>query len=79
MNDIANLTWEGNSKAMYDKMMSTAPAFMRDKARKKFEEWIQNKGVTAMTEALIEQHVSETLPPQFRGMLLAQLAGLKTS
>lgn len=78
MTDITSLTWEGNSRAMYDKMMASAPVFMRDKARKKFEQWVDQRAVTALTETLIEEHVNEVLPPQFRGMLLAQLAGLKT-
>ena len=78
MSEFTSLAWEGNSKAMFDKMMSSAPVFMRDKARKKFEEWVASQRLTVLTEALIEQHVTETLPPQFRGMLLAQLASLKS-
>ncbi len=78
MSTLSSLTWEGNSKAMFDKMISTAPAFMRDKALKKFADWTAEKSLTTITEALIEQHVTETLPPQFRGMVLGQLASLKS-
>ena len=72
------LIWEGNSKAMFDKMLSTSPSFMRDKVQKKFNEWVAAKGLTTLTEAAIEQHVTETVPPQFRGMVLGQLASLKS-
>ena len=75
---VDNLTWEGNSKAMYDKLVASAPAFMRDQAINGFAAWISQKGITTMTEDLVEQHVKDTAPAPMQGMILGQLQPLKS-
>ena len=75
---VDNLTWEGNSKAMYDKLVESAPAFMRDQAINGFANWVSQKGITTMTENLIEDHIKETAPGPMQGMILAQLQPLKS-
>ena len=73
-----DLSWEGNSKDMYDKLVSAAPAFMREKAENDSKPWIAKKGITTMTEDLLEEHIKETAPPPMQGMILAQLQGMKS-
>ena len=75
---LDNLTWEGNSKAMYDKLVESAPAFMREQLKKGFEDWVAKKGITTMTEDLLEEHVKETAPGPMQGMILAQLQPFKS-
>ena len=57
---VEDLSWEGNSKNMYEKLVSAAPAFMRKKAENDFKQWIDKKGITTMTEDLLEEHIKET-------------------
>jgi|GEM_PF-297986 len=78
MPSIDDISWAGNSRAMYDKIVSTAPVFMQGKVRSKFLEWTEKKNLSAITEALLEAHITETIPFAFRGMVLAQLASLKS-
>jgi len=75
---VENLSWEGNSKTMYDRLVQSAPMFMRDKAQKDFQEWIAKKGITTMTEDLLEEHVKDTAPAMMQGMILAQIQSLKS-
>lgn len=78
MENEDKLIWEGNSKVMFDRMLTTAPSFMREKIQKKFDEWVAAKGLTTLTESDIEDHVKDTVPSQFRRMVLAQLVSLKS-
>ena len=75
---VENLSWEGNSKAMYDKLMESAPLPMREMAKKGFADWVTKKGITTMTEDLLEAHIKETAPAPMQGMILAQLQPLKS-
>jgi hypothetical protein len=75
---VDNLSWEGSSKTMYDKLLESAPAFMRDQAKKGFEDWVAKKGITTMTEALLEEHIKETAPAPMQAMILAQLQQFKS-
>ena len=75
---VENLSWEGNSKSMYEKLVESAPMFMREQAKKGFADWITKKGITTMTEDLVETHIKETAPAPMQGMILAQLQPLKS-
>ena len=75
---VENLSWEGNSKSMYEKLVESAPMFMREQAKKGFAEWIDRKGITTMTEDLVEEHIKETAPAPMQGMILAQIQPLKS-
>ena len=75
---LDNLTWEGNSKEMYDKVISFAPWPMQEMAKKEFKGWVEKKNITTMTEDLLEEHIKETAPSPFVGMLLEQIQPLKT-
>ena len=69
---IDELQWSGRSRAMYDAMIESAPAFLRTRAREGFERWMGARGDT-VTEDLLLAHVRETLPDPYRGMLLKRL------
>ena len=75
---ISDLNWEGKSKEMYDAILSAAPGFMKQKAEEGFKEWVEKKGIDTMTEALIEEHIKETVPSPIQGMVLGKIAPYKT-
>ena len=74
---VENLNWEGNSKEMYEKLMSSVPPFMQDMAKNGFKEWVEKRNLDTMTEDLLEEHVKETAPPPFVDKILEQLKALK--
>jgi hypothetical protein len=75
---VDDLSWEGNSKTMFDKLLESAPAFMREQAKKTFEDWVAKKGITTMTEELLEEHIKESAPAPMQAMILGQLAQFKS-
>lgn len=75
---IEDLKWEGNSKEMYDKILSSAPGVMKKKAEEDFKIWVEKKGLATITEALFEDHIKETTPAFIQGLILAQITALKT-
>lgn len=75
---LENINWEGNSKAMFEKLVSSAPPFMRDKAQNDFKAWVEKKGITTLTEDLIEAHIMESAPAPIQGMVLAQIRPLRS-
>jgi len=76
---MADLTWEGNSKAMFDKMIESSPKPFRAMTEKKLMEAITNKAAGgAVTEDIVIACVQEVTPKPFVGMAMKQLEPLKT-
>ncbi|MCC7411452.1 MAG: hypothetical protein IT495_07465 [Gammaproteobacteria bacterium] len=78
MRAIDELGWEGNSRAMFDRMLADTPAFMKDRALASFNGWVAANDVTTLTEELLERHVVETVPKPIQPMVLAKLRALKS-
>jgi len=74
-----NINWEDNSRSMFEKLISSAPPFIRDKAQNGFEAWLKRKGITTVTEDLIEACIMESVPASIQGMLLAQIRLLRST
>lgn len=76
---MADLTWEGNSKAMFDKLIESSPKPFRAMTEKKLMEAIENKaGGAAVTEDIVIECVKEVTPKPFVGMALKNIEPLKS-
>lgn len=76
---MADLTWEGNSKAMFDKMIESSPKPFRAMTEKKLMEAITNKAAgNPVTEDIVIACVQEVTPKPFVGMAMKQLEPLKS-
>jgi len=78
MGAMQDLVWEGNSRAMFERILADTPAFMRERALNGFRRWVTANGVTCMTEALLQRHVVETVPRPFQAAVLAKIAALES-
>ncbi len=77
---MADLTWEGNSKQMFDKLVESSPKPFRAMTEKKLMEAITGKaGDGAVTEDMVIQAVQEVTPKPFIGMAMKSIEPLKTS
>ena len=76
---MADLVWEENSKAMFDKMIEASPKPFRAMTEKKLMEAIVSKATDGkVTEDIIIACVQEVTPKPFVGMAMKQLEPLKT-
>jgi hypothetical protein len=77
---MADLNWEGNSKAMFDKLIEGSPKPFRAMTEKKLTESLTGKAGDggAVTEAMIEEAVKEVTPKPFVGMALKSIESLKS-
>jgi len=76
---MADLTWEGNSKKMFDEMIESSPKPFRAMTEKKLTEAIEGKaGGGAVTEDIVIECVKEVTPKPFVGMALKKLEPLKS-
>jgi MFS family permease len=75
---LGEVEWAENSKGMVEKLLASAPGPMRGVMEKGLSDWIGSKGVSVMTEALVVEHLNETVPKEFLPMVLAQIEGLKS-
>ena len=77
---MADLNWEGNSKAMFDKLIEGSPKPFRAMTEKKLTECLTGKAGDggAVTEAMIEEAVKEVTPKPFVGMALKSIESLKS-
>jgi len=77
---MADLTWEGNSKAMFDKMIESSPKPFRAMTEKKLMEAINNKAADGkVTEDILIECVKEVTPKPFVGMAMKHLEPLKSA
>ena len=72
-------TWEGNSKAMFDKLIESSPKPFRAMTEKKLMECITGKaGGGAVTEDIVIEAVKEVTPKPFVGMALKNIEPMKS-
>jgi len=76
---MAEATWEGNSKAMFDKLIESSPKPFRAMTEKKLMEAIMAKaGDGAVTEDMVIEAVKEVTPKPFIGMALKNIEPMKS-
>jgi len=77
---MAELNWEANSKAMFDKMIESSPKPFRAMTEKKLMEAIAEKAGDGgtVTEAVVIECVQAVTPKPFVGMAMKTLEPLKT-
>lgn len=77
---MADLTWEGNSKAMTEKLIESSPKPFRAMTEKKLMEGLANKaGDGAVTEDMVIEVVKEITPKPFVAMALKNIEPMKSS
>ena len=78
---MADVTWTGNSKAMFDKLIESSPKPFRAMTEKKLMEAIVNKAGDggSVTEDIVIECVKEVTPKPFVGMALKNIEPLKSS
>ena len=76
---MADLTWDGNSKAMFDKLIESSPKPFRAMTEKKLMEAIENKAAgAAVSEDMVIEAVKEVTPKPFVGMALKNIEPMKS-
>ncbi|MCX5895723.1 MAG: hypothetical protein NTZ51_07835 [Proteobacteria bacterium] len=78
---MADLTWEKNSKAMFDKCIEGSPKPFRAMTEKKLTEAITKKAGDAavVTEDMVIDCVKEITPKPFVAMALKAIEPLRTA
>jgi len=77
---MAELNWQDNSKAMFDKLVENSPKPFRAMTEKKLLEVLTKKAGDsgAVTEEMIEEATKEVTPKPFVAMALKAIEPLKT-
>jgi hypothetical protein len=77
---MAELNWQGNSKAMFDKLIESSPKPFRAMTEKKMMEGIEKKAGEggAVTEDIVVEVVKEITPKPFVAMALKNIEPLMT-
>lgn len=77
---MAELTYEGNSKAMIEKLVESSPKPFRAMTEKKLNAGIEAKAGDGgvVTEAIVEETVKEITPKPFVAMALKGIEALKS-
>ena len=77
---MAELTWEGNSKKMYDEMIESSPKPFRAMTEKKLTEALTSKAGDSgnVTEDMVIETVQEITPKPFVGMAMKKLEPLRS-
>jgi hypothetical protein len=77
---MAELNWDGNSKAMFDAMIEGSPKPFRAMTEQKLKAALEAKAGDGgtVTEAMIEEAVKEITPKPFVAMALKNLEPLKS-
>lgn len=63
---LADLKWEGNSKKMYDEIISSLPPMYKAAVNKKFEVWVNQKNQTTIKEWNIKHTLEKYAPEKYR-------------
>lgn len=75
---IEDLTWEGNSKKMYEEIVNLLPPMYKAAVKKKFEVWVNQKGETYIREWNIKHTIEKYAPPKFKDEFMAIYEEYKT-
>lgn len=78
MNNMDNLNWEGNSKAMYDAIIDAMPPLFKAAVKKKISVWIDKYNIETVTEEDVIKTVKDYAPKEYTEKLLALISPLKT-
>lgn len=78
MTNIDNLSWKGNSRAMYDAIIDAMPPLFKAAVKKKVSVWIDKYNIETVTEDDVIETVRDYAPEQYREKLLALIEQLKT-
>ena len=73
-----SLTWEGNSKKMYEAVLDAVPKLFRGSITDKIEDYVEENEVTVVTEDLIIQVIGEKAPASFKDKFLKLLEPMRT-
>lgn len=77
---MAELNWQGNSKAMTEKLIESSPKPFRAMTEKKLMEGLAKKAgdAGAVTEDMVVEVVKEITPKPFVAMALKSIEPMKT-
>ncbi len=75
---LDNLTWQGNSKKMYELVMGAVPSLFKSVVRHEIEDWIVKNKVQVVTEELCLKMFKEKAPKGMIDNLSHKLESLKT-
>lgn len=78
MNNMENLNWEGNSKAMYEAIIDSMPPLFKAAVKKKVSVWIDKYNIKTVTEEDVIKTVKDYAPEEYKEKLLALINQLKT-
>jgi hypothetical protein len=78
--NLDNLTWQGNSKSMYDRVLEKTPAPFRKMTGSKLRERLSAKlgESDVITEDMVIAAVSETIPPPFTKKSVEAISKMRT-
>lgn len=71
-------TWKGNSKKMYEYIVSEVPFFAQIRLKNMIGRWLNNKKIIVITEDIIFRAVEDLAPTAFKKKLKHKLHSLKT-
>lgn len=63
---LEDLTWEGNSKIMYDEIIDSLPPMFKAAVNKKFEVWANQKQESNIKEWNIKHTLEKYAPPKYQ-------------
>lgn len=76
---MQNLTWQGNSKAMYEAILKGVPSMFRGNIKRSIVKWVVRNNISIVTEDLVFQAVKEIAPADLaRKRILPELEKLRT-
>ncbi len=79
MTDILNkLTWEGNSKMMYERILKHVPKILQGGIERLVENWVSNNHVKVVTEDTVFKVVEEVAPKPAKEKLIPELNKMRS-
>ena len=74
-----NIKWNGNSKEMYNLVLSKVPTMFRGKIIRKINAYIRENNVTEVSEDMIIEAVKEYAPRKYYDSMIGELEKLKSN
>lgn len=75
---IEDLTWEGNSKKMYEEIVNSLPPMYKAAVKKKFEVWVNQKGESNIKEWNIKHTLEKYAPKKYQDKFMPIYEKYKT-
>lgn len=76
---IDQLTWEGNSKMMYERVLESVPKLLQGAIVKIVTQWVQKHDIKVITEEVVFQMVDDVAPSDIKAKLVPYLENMKTN